>query len=283
MQNTKESDTKRQTVSILGCGWLGSPLAQYLLKKKYKVKGSTTSEEKLEELESAGVEPYKIRLEESIPVPTAFLDSDILVLNIPPGLRRNSLKTHLKQLESLFSSMQKDKPGKLLFVSSTSVYENKNREMTEADVNRDSDIYKIEEYVREECLRRSNSLTILRCGGLMGHDRIPCKYYSGKTNLTLANTPVNYIHRDDVIGIIHKILNLESWGQVFNAVSPEHPLRKDIIDNCCQRTSFTKPTYAEEEKEDFKIISSARLIEQLSYKFKYPNPLEYPYEESVKA
>ncbi len=33
--------------SILGCGWLGKPLAVSLLDEGFNVKGSTTSEEKL--------------------------------------------------------------------------------------------------------------------------------------------------------------------------------------------------------------------------------------------
>jgi len=36
-----------QKVSILGCGWLGKPLAVFLISKGYLVKGSTTSDEKL--------------------------------------------------------------------------------------------------------------------------------------------------------------------------------------------------------------------------------------------
>mgnify|MGYP003615968040 CR=1 FL=1 len=37
-------------ISILGCGWLGFPLAQKLIETGYEVKGSTTSESKLEAL-----------------------------------------------------------------------------------------------------------------------------------------------------------------------------------------------------------------------------------------
>lgn len=33
------------TVSILGCGWLGLPLAEQLLAEGYSVKGSTTRAE----------------------------------------------------------------------------------------------------------------------------------------------------------------------------------------------------------------------------------------------
>ena len=40
-----------RNVSILGCGWLGKPLAISLLDDGYSLKGSTTKEEKLALLE----------------------------------------------------------------------------------------------------------------------------------------------------------------------------------------------------------------------------------------
>ncbi len=37
----------KQNISILGCGWLGKPLALKLNKKGCHIKGSTTSDDKL--------------------------------------------------------------------------------------------------------------------------------------------------------------------------------------------------------------------------------------------
>ena len=49
-------------ISILGCGWLGFPLAKSLLQKGYMVSGSTTSVEKISVLENAGITPFLIEL-----------------------------------------------------------------------------------------------------------------------------------------------------------------------------------------------------------------------------
>ena len=50
-------------ISILGCGWLGLPLAKALLENGFLVKGSTTSVEKLSVLENSGIHPFLIALE----------------------------------------------------------------------------------------------------------------------------------------------------------------------------------------------------------------------------
>ena len=47
-------------IAILGCGWLGFPLAIRLLQAGHKVEGSTTSVMKLQELSEEGIGPHLI-------------------------------------------------------------------------------------------------------------------------------------------------------------------------------------------------------------------------------
>ena len=49
-------------IGIIGCGWLGLPLAKEFISNNYKVKGSTTTKEKLEILKTEGIEAYLIDL-----------------------------------------------------------------------------------------------------------------------------------------------------------------------------------------------------------------------------
>ena len=49
-------------ISILGCGWLGFPLAENLINKGNKIKGTTTSVDKLQLLSKAGIVPYLISI-----------------------------------------------------------------------------------------------------------------------------------------------------------------------------------------------------------------------------
>src|SRR6187431_2709971 len=84
-------------ISLLGCGWLGFPLAKALLSNGLSVKGSTTSESKLSILKSSGIDPFLITLSEverSLDSKSmnddiqSFLDgSETLIINIPPQLR----------------------------------------------------------------------------------------------------------------------------------------------------------------------------------------------------
>ena len=50
----------KTTVGIMGCGWLGLPLAQSLIEKGFNVKGTTTSFEKLSVLTNIGIESLSL-------------------------------------------------------------------------------------------------------------------------------------------------------------------------------------------------------------------------------
>ena len=52
-----------QKISILGCGWLGIPLAEALIKNGFSVSGSTTSIEKISLLQNLDVEPFLLSIE----------------------------------------------------------------------------------------------------------------------------------------------------------------------------------------------------------------------------
>jgi predicted dinucleotide-binding enzyme len=62
------------TISILGCGWLGKPLALAFLTKNMKVKGSTTSSEKILPLSNTGIEAYHIAFQPEFVGDDVFLN-----------------------------------------------------------------------------------------------------------------------------------------------------------------------------------------------------------------
>ena len=111
-------------VSVLGCGWLGKPLAISLLDEGFSVKGSTTSEEKLETLEMNNIAPYIVDISDFEEF-DSFLNSDILIIAIT--------SKDLDGFENLISQIENSDVRKVIFISSTSVYGRLNKVMTEED------------------------------------------------------------------------------------------------------------------------------------------------------
>ena len=264
------------TISILGCGWLGLPLAERLINAGFKVKGSTRTKSELGTLEAKGISPFLIILAPELKGDDLdpFFDSNMLIINFPPERRDDVVAYHQKQATALIDRIRSSPIEKVIFVSSTSVYPDLNREVTEdeiAEPSKDSG----KALLKFESLLNNNvqlKTTILRFAGLVGYDRKPGRFLAGKREVRNGEAPVNLIHRDDCINIIEQIIEQDIWGETFNACSDIHPKRKDYYIGAANKLGLSPPNFIEEEKYNYKIINSDKLKRMLNYSFKYPDP-----------
>lgn len=266
-------------VSILGCGWLGFPLAKKLIEIGFEVKGSTTSENKLDILKSNNIHPFLLVLSEnkiSDSVTEFMYNSEILIIDIPPGLRKikevTSEKTFVNKIKNLIPFIENSTVKKVIFISSTSVYAETAAISTvteESVLHPDTESGK--QLVEVENLLRNNSnfqTTIIRFGGLIGEDRNIVKMLTGKTNVANPDAPINLIHQEDCIEIICEILKQNCWNETFNAVAPNHPTRKNYYTEKSKQFHLNAPLFNENETNFGKIVSSEKLETILGYRFR---------------
>ena len=262
-------------ISILGCGWLGLPLAKSLLQNGFLIKGSTTSLEKISLLESEGITPFLVRLEEqqiSASVADFLADSQILIINIPPKLRGGSTENFVAKITTLLPFIENSTVEKVLFVSSTSVYGEDNEFVSEVTVlNPDTEGGR-QLAIVENVLQKNSRFqtTILRFGGLIGDERNPVRFLSGRENIENPDAPINLIHQDDCIGIIEKIIALNSWDETYNAVAPFHPTRQEYYTQKATELNLALPKFAALNTIVGKTILNNKVIEVLDYSFIKP-------------
>jgi len=269
-------------ISILGCGWLGFPLAKKLIEIGFEVKGSTTSENKLDILKSNNIEPFLLKLSEtkiSESISEFLENSEILIIDIPPGLRKitdpETEKTFVAKIKKLIPSIENSTIEKVIFISSTSVYADTASISTvteESILHPDTESGK--QLVEVENLFLNNShftSTIIRFGGLIGEDRNPINMLAGKTNIANPEAPINLIHQEDCIGIICEMLNEVQHdnvrNEVFNAVAPNHPTRKNYYTEKAKQLHLIAPLFNQNETNIGKIVSSEKVGKVLGYKF----------------
>jgi len=295
------------SISILGCGWLGLEAAKFFKEKGIYVKGSTTSKEKIAPLKKEGIKPYLIELnEENINNFSSnskdyfkdFFETDICLINIPPP--REDKQFYKTQMEFIATHLLENQNAtkKVIFISSTSIYKDYNAKLNKKVI--ESDVQKLEEANRKDIFEAEHvfveasqvdlQVCTLRAGGLMGGKRVAGKYFAGKKDLNTGNIPVNFIHRKDLINIISvifekmnkKTLFIEENGnkyEVFNVVCPIHPIRQKVYQKNAIDYNFKSPTFLNDEQTlDYKIINSEKLQKKLGYEFIYPNPLYFPIE-----
>lgn len=269
-----------QKISIIGCGWLGFPLAKFLLEKGFEVKGSTTSEDKLPLLKEAGIIPFFIKAGEELEGEKLedFFDSEILIINIPPRRRRPDVeRLHFLEIKNILDAAQKGSVQKIIFCSSTGVYSDVNKEVSEADMPSPSTdstkaLFKIENHLQSSSDFKN---TILRFSGLVGGERKAGRFLAGRQHVANGNAPVNLVHREDCIQVIYEIIRQDIWNEIFNVCSDKHPLRKDFYTKQTIKQGLVPPSFLENEEPRFKIVSNEKLKKELGYTFIHPDPSEF--------
>lgn len=262
-----------KTVSILGCGWLGWPLAKALKDQGYHVKGSTTSPDKLGQLRNDGIEAYLIDCHPQMNQKGIgdFLKTDALFLNIPFRRALENPDTYRIQIESVIDRLEEG--TRLIFASSTSVYpEHIDRADEDAVFHPDNPRSRVLWEIERETLARSNNRpVVLRFAGLYGGNR-RLGHFAAKVSRD-PDSPVNLVHLDDCVNIVMRLISSDLTG-VFNVCSDEHPTRRVLYTKAAQWLGVPAPVFESQGGASGKIVDNQKIKKALAYSFQHPDPLD---------
>ncbi|WP_158826342.1 SDR family oxidoreductase [Mucilaginibacter lacusdianchii] len=262
-----------KTISVLGCGWYGLPLAKALLQQGFQVKGSTTSAQKLDVLADAGVIPYLLNIStEHQQYESDFFDCDVLWISIPPKSRQGEAGAYLQKIKSIIDIAKQHNVKQVVFISSTGVYGDVNAELTELDVPMpDTDsgcaLLEVETYLQQQT---AFTTTILRFGGLLGPNREPGRFFAGKKAIPNGEAPVNLIHLADCIGVSQAIVAQHAFGKVYNACAPHHPTKAHFYAKAATAIGLDTPEFIP-ELQQWKTVNSVHVKPVLGYTYQVNN------------
>jgi len=204
-----------------------------------------------EKLEALGDEVNCLSRDVSMDCLVGFYACDILVIAIPPS------DDYLDAIEDAYFSLSLNEAliTQVIFLSSISFYDDK-KIIVEAEA-----LAKI----------KDENTVILRLGGLMGYDRIAGKYTAGKM---VEDRATNYVHRDDVVGIIERLIEKVTTNKIFNVVAPKQTTRKEIFTQNAKQFGFEESKFSENILAS-KELSSEVLCEVLGYEFKHEDVLVF--------
>lgn len=245
------------TVSILGCGWYGLALAKALIEQQYKVKGSSTRAEKLKDLSENHIQPFLINFEKDEEnYDPLFFHADVLFICIPPKRAAGQQSDYPKKIQRILNAVKLHKTPNVIFISSTSVYGDSNAELNELssplpETESGKAILKAENLLQDQ---NAFSTTIIRFAGLVGPDRDPGRFFSGKTDIPNGQAPVNLIHLNDCLGISLSILSQQLFGFTINACCPHHPSKQEFYTAAAMGSKLIPPVF-KNERLKWKLIS----------------------------
>ena len=267
-----------KTVSILGCGWLGLPLARKLISIGYCVKGSTTSPQKISVLKNSNIIPYQLTCsQKSIDGDNVadFFKADALFVNIPFRRDLENAYFYVEQMKALIPYAVEGGVKLVIFASSTLVYPLNNRTAREEDLltpdnERTQALINVEQVFLKDSRFKA---MVIRFAGLYGPDREIAGFLkTGRVASKDGNAPVNLIHLDDCVGIAAGVIEKDIGGEIINACGDAHPLRKDLYTHAAVAMRVKPPVFEEKEKTFYKIISNDKVKRLLGYRFVHPGP-----------
>lgn len=225
---------KKKNWGIIGLGWLGQALSETL--NSHGVKSWGTHRDQFD---------WKT---DEFPQ-TAF---DILFLNTPP------LLTMLPQ--AFVDKIPSNSDQRILFVSSISVYGNQEGDIKESTLptphtERGRWLYAVEQLLVQKFKER---VTIIRPGGLIGGHRHPVFQLSQSHLPVAANSPINLVHRQDLIQIICVVAELAQPPQIINAVTPFHPSKENYYSTWTSKLGLAEIKFTG-ANEPHKIVGSEYL------------------------
>lgn len=241
-------------IAMIGTGWLGEKLAQFLVAKNQHVIATTTSPEKIIALGDIATEVHLLDFTKN-PDFSVLANVDVAIFSMP--IAKHDWYAGFQKLNQEFT--------KTLLFSSTGIYPQEKKTFTEDDEdNLRTDLLTSEETVQ----KKYPQTIILRLAGLMGDERTIQNIYKNRAP-EHPNKRVNLIHYQDILEMVWLLIQSEQRSRIYNIVAPEHPTVAEILN--------TNETSGETLAEaDQRIISSQRFIQDFNYKFIHPNPKNFP-------
>ncbi|MFY9089920.1 hypothetical protein [Arcobacter aquimarinus] len=252
-----------KTFTILGAGWLGLELA-IVLKNDFKIKVSSRSQEKVNIYEEEGFSSYILN-ENNFEFLDELFETNYLFINFPPS----KFEDYLLFLNKIYSHEKIKNIEKIFFVSSTSIYPN-----IEGLFNEDYEIKEPNSKIvfEAENLVKDKSDVIFRVAGLVGANRYFGKRSANKI-IEFPKTPINFVHRNDVINATKFIIEKDLSG-IFNLCSNTHPTKEEIYSFNSKKYNFEKPIFLENKNFFNRLIDGSK-IEKKGFTYKYENPFEF--------
>lgn len=277
---------------VVGCGYVGFPLAAELARRGHEVFGLRRSNAADAELRAARIQPVQAditRAETLVNVPRDF---DWVVNCVASGgggvdEYRALYLAGMRNLVDWLLSASSGKKARLVYTSSTGVYgQNDGSLVDETSVTEPATdtarvLVETENYLLSAGREHGFAAMILRAAGIYGPGRgyLLKQFLAGEARIEgVGERIMNMIHRDDLINAIITALERGQGGEVYNAVDNEPVSQRQFFEWLAAKMGRSLPPtvpvdLAMPRKRGLtsKRISNRKLADELGFKFVYPD------------
>ncbi|SRR5579883_2244963 len=244
-------------VAIIGCGYVGSKVAQYWQQQKsFVVTATTTTPQRVTELQGVAQRVAVVKGNDAEGLKSVLKNQDVVLLSV--GARGADFyeETYLQTAQTLVSVLQQiPSVQQLIYTGSYSVYGDKNgvwvdEESAVTPVNSSGQILSETEQVLLSNKNGNLRVCILRLGGIYGPGRELVKIfgrYAGTTRPGDGKDVTNWIHLDDIVSAIEFARYYRLEG-IYNLVDDAHLTSGELLDRLFEKHNLPKVTWDSTQK-----------------------------------
>jgi nucleoside-diphosphate-sugar epimerase len=235
-----------ENIAILGCGYVGTALADYWQEQGHFVTGTTTSRGRIAALSRVVSRAVLMKGDDTSAVQSLLDGQDTLVVSIAPTNSQETDETtyettYLKTTQNLAKVLsQAPRVKQIIYLSSCSVYGDRQGEWVDEtsliapSEHRSQVLYQAETTLLQAASEHQK-VCILRLGGIYGPDREIVGMFGGLAGMTLpgkGDRVINWIHRDDIVEAIEFARSNELEG-IYNLVDDSQLTVKEQVKRVC--------------------------------------------------
>lgn len=274
-----------KTLTILGCGYVGTALAKYAKSQGWLVSALTRNPQTAEELEREGIDKIIV----------SYLDSDEWHEHLNPEqdfvvncvgaasfTEEGYVKSYIEGQKSAMNWAKLGRVGTFVFTSSCSVYPQTGRKLVDesassAGVSEKGGLLLAAESVSFPSPATIDRSFILRLGGIYGPDRhlLVEKIKAQEKMEGNSSRILNLIHREDAVSAIVACLlaDEKNLGRIYNLTDGSPVQRGQIIEWLSQKMDLPAIEFMENDSEETpnRKISNQRIQNELSWSPTFPS------------
>ncbi|WP_063356896.1 hypothetical protein [Pseudoalteromonas luteoviolacea] len=245
---------------ILGAGWLGNALARDAKSAGWQVEATRRAADSTAQISAFCVTDSKLHH-------TLTLDDAYWVCAIPPRMRQTD-SNYLETLKQALETAKNMACRGFLLCSSTAVYGTEDGEFTELAALAERDTKRQQILQGAEEMVQNAGGKIVRLAGLVGPEREPGRFISGKHLSSSSFARVNMLHQQDAVnGLLCILDNWSDAAPIYNLCHPSHPTKQDYYHKHCTQHGSVPPTFGSDTKSE-RIISGSAVC-QLGFEYQY--------------
>lgn len=265
--------------AVIGCGYVGLPLAAALVRGGASVIGTTTRADNVGAIEEIGAEARVLTVAEVPALRSALVGADTIFVTLAAGRGGDYRQVYVEGLRSVVATLDPRAAAQVIYTSATSVYGQDDGGWVDGDTPPAPSTERGRLLLEAEAVLATAPKTVktcvLRLAGIWGPGRDPSDWMARRGPVIDGDGTgyLNLIHRDDAVTALLAAARRRAAG-VFTLADDAPSRRRDLYPALAARLGVAAPRFADPppspDAASGKRVSNAKALKTLGISLAHP-------------